>query len=245
GLFKELQSAVQDNEQTQKPGKLKNAWVAVLLMPALVAMLGASPVLIFTVFVLAALVVVIRMLTLKSAEQNFSRPSGIPLNALVWFSIPLLLGTLVPNRPLSIASLDTRGMSLSAPTSLSGQTFKKMDVKPDDRSILDWIKLFNYESDLTPYQGQQANVVGFVYHDSRLKSGQFMVGRFAVTCCVADAFAIGMAVDWPDSANLTGNSWVNVKGPVEVLDIDGQKVPLIRASAVTGIDAPEQPYLYP
>ena len=101
-----------------------------------------------------------------------------------------------------------------------------MDVAPDDRTVLDWIKIFNYNQDLTPYLGKQANVVGFVYHDPRLKTGQFMVGRFAVTCCVADAFAIGMAVDWAGSGAFTDNSWVDVKGPVDTVTIDGQKVPL-------------------
>ncbi len=245
GLFKELQSEHDDEKTSEKSGKLDKAWVAVLLLPALVAMMGVSTVLIITVFVLTSLAVITRMVMLKSDVNGQAHPATIPLNSLVFLSVPLILGILVPTRPLSTASLDTRGMSLAAPVSIADQSFKTMDVKPDDRSILDWIKLFNYETDLSPYQGQEANVVGFVYHDSRLKTGQFMVGRFAITCCVADAFAIGMAVDWPESADLTGNTWVNVKGSVETLDIDGQKVPLIRASTVTVVKAPEQPYLYP
>jgi putative membrane protein len=178
-------------------------------------------------------------------QADPSQLSDIPGTALLILTIPLLLGVLVPVRPLSASSLSTRGMGLSAPVSIGQNKTSVMQVVADDRTILDWIKIFNYEQDLSPYLGKPANVIGFVYHDPRLNKGQFMVGRFAITCCVADAFAIGMAVDWPDSASLQDNSWVNVKGPVDELTIDGQKVPLIHATTVEPISAPEQPYLYP
>ena len=183
--------------------------------------------------------------TQKPDPEDHSQLSEIPGTALLILAIPLLLGVLVPVRPLSASSLSTRGMGLSAPVSIGQNKTSAMQVVADDRTVLDWIKIFNYEQDLSTYLGKPANVIGFVYHDPRLSKGQFMVGRFAITCCVADAFAIGMAVDWPDSANLQENSWVNVKGPVDELTIDGQKVPLIHATTIEPISAPEQPYLYP
>jgi len=103
-----------------------------------------------------------------------------------------LLGALVPVRPLTTAAINSRGMSLAAPTSLESQSLTALEAAPDDRTVLDWVKLFNHESDLSPYVGEQANVVGFIYHDERLNAGQFMLGRFVITCCAADAFAIGM-----------------------------------------------------
>lgn len=169
----------------------------------------------------------------------------LPSTTMVMLTIPLLLGILVPIKALTTQALDTRGMSLSAPASLAQATNRTLTVAADDRTVLDWIKIFNYESDLTPYLQQPANVIGFVYHDPRLGNNQFMVGRFAITCCVADAFAIGMAVDWQDSATLKENTWVNVKGPVDQITIDGQKIPLIHAESVTQVKIPEDPYLYP
>ena len=136
-------------------------------------------------------------------------------------------------------------MGLSAPASGGQQSGQAVNIAPDDRTILDWIKIFDYESDLSPYLDKPASVIGFVYHDPRLNKNQFMVGRFAVTCCVADAFAIGMAVDWPDSASLSENTWVNVKGTLDTVNIDGQKGPLIHAQSVNIVQAPDQPYLYP
>ena len=58
-------------------------------------------------------------------------------------------------------------------------------------------------------------------------------------------YAIGMAVDWPESTSLTDNSWVNIQGTLDTLNLDGQRIPVIRAQTVTPVQEPEQPYLYP
>jgi putative membrane protein len=95
------------------------------------------------------------------------------------------------------------------------------------------------------FDGQQADVVGFVYHDARLAEGQFLVGRFTVTCCVADAAAIGMIVIWPPAQALPANAWVRVRGAVSAATLDGRPIPLIAAESVEQVAEPDNPYLYP
>jgi uncharacterized repeat protein (TIGR03943 family) len=235
------------NSQSEpEPKKLKSDFVVIFLIPIIVAIIGLTTPVILTTYVFVFLIGLTRLnLFQKTDNEKHQNQSEIPGTALILLVIPLILGVIVPVRPLSTSSLSTRGMGLSAPVSIEQQSITTMKVIPDDRTVLDWIKIFNYEEDLTPYLNQSANVIGFVYHDPRLQTGQFMVGRFAITCCVADAFAIGMAVDWPDSSALSDNSWVNVKGTVDVVIIDGQELPLIRAISVNPVQAPEQPYLYP
>jgi putative membrane protein len=87
-------------------------------------------------------------------------------------------------------------------------------------------------------------VIGFVYHDPRLSEGQFMVGRFTITCCVADALAVGMVVAWPEAKDLPDNHWVRVQGAVQTVLLDGQTLPLIDAETVEIIPEPQQPYLF-
>lgn len=243
-LFAEKQSLL-DSQNKSEPKKQKTNMVVVFLLPLIVAFLGLSATVIFPMYFLVIVIGLMRLPQPHIDQDGQPQLSDIPGAALILLAIPLILGVIVPARPLSTSSLSTRGMSLSAPVSIGQQSIKTMEIAPDDRTVLDWIKIFNNETDLSSYLGKSANVIGFVYHDPRLKTGQFMVGRFAITCCVADAFAIGMAVDWTDSANLADNSWVNVKGTVDVLTIDGKKVPVIHAQAVIPIQAPEQPYLYP
>ena len=158
--------------------------------------------------------------------------------------VPLLIGILIPAHPLDAAAASTRGMNVSAPLVGSSQT-REFQSAADTRNILDWIVIFNSTNDLSPYVGQMARVTGFVYHDPRLPANQFIVSRFVITCCTADASAIGMIVNRNQSAGLTESSWVEVKGPVQASKLGGQPIPLIEASDVQSTPQPDQPYLYP
>jgi uncharacterized repeat protein (TIGR03943 family) len=161
-------------------------------------------------------------------------------------ALPVLLGLLIPASPLGASAIANRGISANAPLSFnaSGSLFQ-LEVPPNDRTILDWVRMFNFEEDPAKMSGEVADVVGFVYHDPRLHDGQFMVGRFTLSCCVADAFAIGMIVEWSEAVDLPDNRWVRVKGGVDVLHLDGQTLPLIHAESVQEVAEPAQPYLFP
>lgn len=174
--------------------------------------------------------------------------SPLPTWALVAVAFPAIVALLIPARPLGASVLANKGVNTIAPLTAGGANSPKpvkLNIASTDRTIIDWVRAFNYESDPTVYTGQLADVVGFVYHDSRLGVGQFLVGRFTLTCCVADATAIGMAVAWPNEASLADNTWVRVRGPVKATTIDGQPLPLIQATVVDLVPEPAQPYLYP
>ncbi|HMN62037.1 MAG TPA: TIGR03943 family protein, partial [Anaerolinea sp.] len=166
--------------------------------------------------------------------------------ALWVIALPLLVGVLLPARPLGSLAAATRGMNTNAPlTAGSAGGAQVNDLPSDQRSVLDWLRLFEQTSDPATLSGQAADVTGFIYHDIRLEGGQFMVARFSLTCCVADATAIGMVVAWPEAGKLPDNQWVRVRGPVETGQVEGKAVPLIRAQSVESIPQPEQPYLFP
>jgi putative membrane protein len=88
-------------------------------------------------------------------------------------------------------------------------------------------------------------VIGFVYRDPRFAENQFMVARFTITCCVADALAIGLVTEADDAADLPDDSWVRVEGTFAEGTLDGDAMPVLVAETVTPIEPPEHPYLYP
>lgn len=159
--------------------------------------------------------------------------------------IPLLIGILIPARPLDSSAFDTKGFNTSAPLVSSDTSAQIFETESEERNILDWLKLFNYEEDVAQFVGQKASVVGFVYFDEALGSDQFYVSRFVVSCCAADGFAIAMPVRWSASTTLQKDSWVVVKGTIESVELNGSRVPLIAAETVEAVDIPDQPYLYP
>lgn len=171
--------------------------------------------------------------------------SHVSSGNLAFLLIPLAIGVLIPARPLDSTALSTRGFTTTSALVSSGSSTTFFETDAEQRTILDWIKIFNYESDLAPYLGQQAAVIGFVYHDKTLPEGQFYVSRFVVSCCAADGFALAMAVEWPEAASLEQDAWVLVRGPVNSLKTDERTIPIIRAESIEIVPAPDQPYLYP
>ena len=231
-------------DPNQAKGKVNLPFV--FLFPVVFAILGLSWTISISMYLLVFILGLTRLNIIEektSSEKKIA--DGIPLSSIFFLLIPLILGVLVLPKPLSTSALDARGISFSAPMSIGSQTIKTMEIIPDDLTVLDWIRIFNYEEDISPYIGNKVNLIAFVYHDSRLDTNQFMAGRFVITCCVADAFAVGMAVNWPESSTLSDNSWVNIKGTIEVMEIEGERIPVIQASSVTQTEEPQQPYLYP
>lgn len=159
--------------------------------------------------------------------------------------LPLLVGWAIPSRPLSAMAIDSKGVSVTASLAAGGRSSANFGATTGEHTILDWIRLFNSGKDYTPFLGQEADVIGFVYHDPRLDSQHFLVSRFAIVCCAADAFAIGMAVQWPDNSTLAQDTWVKVQGAVQEFSLGGDKLPLILATSVEPVSAPSQPYLFP
>lgn len=174
-------------------------------------------------------------------EHNHA-PSTVNLWVML---IPLAIGILIPARPLDSAAFDTKGFNTSAPLVSSESSAQIFETESEERNILDWLKLFNFQEDVSQFVGQKASVIGFVYFDEALDSDQFYVSRFVVSCCAADGFAIAMPVRWSNVKSLEQDSWIVVKGTIESFALDGTRLPLIDAVSVEPIDAPDQPYLFP
>jgi uncharacterized repeat protein (TIGR03943 family) len=169
-----------------------------------------------------------------------------PAPSNLWFMlVPLLIGVLIPARPLDSAAFATKGFNTNAPLVSADSSALLFETDSEERNVLDWIKLFNYEENVTQFIGQKASVIGFVYFNEDLSENQFFVSRFVVSCCAADGFAIAMAAEWDDAAALQQDSWVLVKGTIEAITINDRRVPMIVAESVQEVPVPNQPYLYP
>lgn len=159
-------------------------------------------------------------------------------------ALPLLVGLLIPQRPLGASAIQSRGLNLGAVAgNLRPDLTGVSDGIPESqRDVIHWVRLASEGTDIS---GARADVTGFVIHDPRLEEQSFLIGRFAITCCVADATAYGMVVAWPEASSLPDNRWVRVRGLVSQVELDGRLVPAITAEQVDLIPEPQQPYLFP
>jgi len=183
---------------------------------------------------------------LRQNAQHDHDHDHTPASANLWFMlVPLLIGVLIPSRPLDSSAFSTKGFNNNSPLVSADSSAELLGTDSQNRNILDWIKLFNFESDLSPFLEQKASVIGFVYFDKSLAKNQFFVSRFIISCCAADSYAIAMVGEWPQASTLKQDSWVLVKGPVQSIKLNNQAIPLIQAESVQAVPVPDQPYLFP
>jgi uncharacterized repeat protein (TIGR03943 family) len=166
---------------------------------------------------------------------------SISWKALAVIAIPLVLGTLVPSRPLGSAAVGGN-ISLNAVSASGAQTFT---TDPLTWNVLDWLRAFNNSGDVNSFNGKQADVIGFVYREATFPDDQFMVARFTISCCVADASAIGVPVVWDAAGDYPADTWVEVKGTWEVGEFRGDTVPILHPTTIDKVDQPDHPDLYP
>jgi uncharacterized repeat protein (TIGR03943 family) len=167
-----------------------------------------------------------------------------PVN--LWFMlVPLLIGVLIPARPLDSSAFATKGFNTNSPLVTADSSALIFETESEERNVLDWLKLFSHESDAEQFNGESASVIGFVYFDETLGENQFFVSRFVVSCCAADGFAIAMPVEWTEAAALEQDAWVLVKGSIKSVTLNDKVTPMIVAESVQPVSVPEQPYLFP
>ncbi|MBN1680099.1 MAG: TIGR03943 family protein [Anaerolineae bacterium] len=165
-------------------------------------------------------------------------------------ALPVVFGLFVPSQPLDSRAID--GEISGDIGSIGTSQDEMIGIAPQERNVLDWLRAFSVEPDLNAFNGQEADVSGFVYRDARFEGdpARFMVARFVISCCVADAQAIGLVVSWPDGASLPDDSWVRIRGTFEAGEFDGMApYPVLAAydgtDGVQPIEQPDHPYLYP
>ena len=189
-------------------------------------------------------------LILVAASYHIGGKAEAHAHALSWSSfalvlLPMLLGVLIPPQPLGTTALSNRELNAvpQAALTLSAGSIRQASEQREP-TLLDWVLTLGEHPDPEAVAGQSVEVIGFVYRREDLPSGTWMVSRFVVTCCVADATAIGLIVRAPDAASPSNDQWVHVQGHFAAETIQGERLPVIIAETLTLIEPPAQPYLY-
>ena len=160
---------------------------------------------------------------------------------LLIVAFPLLLALLIPSRSLGVEAV-SGGIGLSP---VGVESASAIIRNPLDRNILDWLRAFNRAPNPAALNGQAVDVSGFVYREPSMAADEFMVSRFTMSCCVADAYPIGMPVRSSQAGEYATGAWVRVRGEVLADQFQGEFAPTILAESIAAIEEPAQPYLYP
>lgn len=168
-----------------------------------------------------------------------------------WGSILLLsvalIGFIITPRTFSSQTALERGITESLPvTRMQPQEFRNA-AKPEQRSLIEWVRLLNFNPEPDSYTGQKVKVQGFVIHPPSLSKEYIWIARFVITCCAADAYPIGLPVKLQpgqNRASFPADSWLEIEGEMSTEELGGKRKLIILASSLKPIPEPKNPYDY-
>jgi uncharacterized repeat protein (TIGR03943 family) len=123
----------------------------------------------------------------------------------------------------------------------AGQNKGWNPIIDDDSFLASMMILFEKPAD---YAGKQIEFSGFVYHQDDFPDNTFLLARYAIVCCTADAQVTGLLCHSSESANFKNDQWVKIKGNIIVHSYQGYDVPMVEVSDLQNIKKPGNPYVY-
>ncbi|MFJ8065660.1 TIGR03943 family putative permease subunit [Psychrobacillus sp. NPDC096426] len=94
------------------------------------------------------------------------------------------------------------------------------------------------------FVGKEIELIGFVFKEPDLQADQFVVARFAVSCCIADSTVFGIIASTDMSHPVVTDEWIRTTGIISKTTVDDWELPMIQVTKIERIDQPEDPYVY-
>lgn len=161
------------------------------------------------------------------------------------FLAAAMIGFIITPKPFSSQTALNRGVTeLVSTTRAQPQAFRAT-VRPEDRSLVDWVRTLNVYPEPDAYTGQKVKVQGFVIYPPDVTEEYLFLARFVLTCCAADAYPIGLPVQLSGSRKeYPPDTWLEVEGQMTTQNIAQTRQLTIKASSVKKIPQPKNPYSY-
>ncbi|MFC0558897.1 TIGR03943 family putative permease subunit [Halalkalibacter alkalisediminis] len=187
---------------------------------------------------------------------------GITVKTLLTYGLiimPLLTGFLLPYKDFGAAEALKRGISYSTHDHGHLEGHDELFLHQMDKRVQEMLKkpvlefdnenFASYISTVTSYPenfvGKPIIVEGFILEDDSLSNKLTVITRFLVTHCVADAHAAGLVIEKGVSFGIQENTWIRVKGVLNVKKSNSKLIPIITVSSWEEIESPMDPYVYP
>lgn len=180
-------------------------------------------------------------------------PPGLGSTVLI---VVAIAGLIIPPNVLSSQAALQRGVAENLPLTRSEPQAFYTSTKPEERSLLDWVRTLNAYPEPDAYAGQKAKVKGFVVHLPQLPDDYLLISRFVITCCAVDAYPVGIPVKLTSSrAAYPPDTWLTIEGEMisETLSLNrammnetapAERQLVLAAKSIEVIPTPADPYDY-
>ncbi|MGJ5628032.1 TIGR03943 family putative permease subunit [Nostoc sp. CALU 1950] len=157
-----------------------------------------------------------------------------------------ILGFIITPQVFASDKALQRGVTtdLLGSTRVKPQAFR-VTVRPEERSLVDWVRTVNVYPEPDAYTGQKVKVQGFVIHPPDIGKEYLFLARFVLTCCAADAYPVGLPVKLQNNQErYSPDTWLEVEGQMVTENLAGKRQLTIAATSFKKIPQPENPYSY-
>jgi uncharacterized repeat protein (TIGR03943 family) len=129
------------------------------------------------------------------------------------FIVPLAVGFTLPERGLtSLAAIQWGAGDIAQAAQLA---VEQEQQKAEWERGYESVSVIGVALRLRETQAQKVAAMGLVVHRMELPADQFLLVRFRMICCAADAQPVAVPVRWADAASLKENAWVKVFGQTD------------------------------
>jgi uncharacterized repeat protein (TIGR03943 family) len=158
-----------------------------------------------------------------------------------------MLGFLVTPRAFASQTALQRGVAdVSLPTQVRPQQFRGV-AKSEERTLIEWVRTLQVYPEPDAYAGQKVKIQGFSVHSPNLPEQYFLLTRFVITCCAADAYPVSLPIKLNQGTrnNYKVDQWFEVEGEIitETLG-EGKRQVVVQSSGIRPIYEPKNPYDY-
>ncbi|MEW6709936.1 MAG: TIGR03943 family protein [Candidatus Riflebacteria bacterium] len=108
------------------------------------------------------------------------------------------------------------------------------------------VSLIDIHADFEKLVGSKIQTRGMLISNAPgVPPGKFVIFRFVMVCCVADAQPVAVVVNGKAPEDIANERWVEIEGILEKTEIEGNPAAVINADRIVPAPAPENPYLTP
>lgn len=192
----------------------------------------------------------IKLIQILSTKQK--EPFIHSKNSLKIFIIcllPLISLFILDPKPLSSSSYLLRTSNNQTNINNKNSKVSLFSFNPEARSFADWYYLFHQTSNLKTFEGMKAKITGFVVKSENLPENTYLLTRFTISCCSADATPISIPIEINSPIKLKNNDWIEVNGTLAVIsdpenkEVESQTIG-VKVTNYQLIQIPENPYVY-
>ncbi len=125
---------------------------------------------------------------------------------------------------------------------LKAEMLEMDTIVVDDERYIPMMNIIDMSID--EFVGKKIEMVGFVYREADFTENQFVVARFGLSCCVADASVYGTLSTMSGGGDLQNDDWVKVSGTLTTTQYNNWTLPYVEVDTLEKVEQPDSPYIY-